>query len=134
MTSDKNQIHLNIEQHEMFETAQKRIKQKRRLWQHFVIFVLGCVFMYVLNKFLGYGENATNSRNWYIYGIIVWTFLFLLHLINVFITNRFLGKEWERNQREKLVSIQKRKIQKIQDEVEKLYVEQTSNLSQEQSN
>ena len=118
----------------MFETAQKRIKQKRRLWQHFVIFVLGCVLMYILNKFLGYGENTTNSRNWYVYGIIVWTFLFLLHLINVFITNRFLGKEWERNQREKLVSIQKRKIQQIQDAVEKLYVEQTSNDSQEQSN
>ena len=134
MTLDKNQTHLSVEQHEMFETAQKRIKQKRRLWQHFVIFVLGCVLMYILNKFLGYGENTTNSRNWYVYGIIVWTFLFLLHLINVFITNRFLGKEWERNQREKLVSIQKRKIQQIQDAVEKLYVEQTSNDSQEQSN
>lgn len=51
---------------------------------------------------------------------------FLIHFINVFITNRFLGKKWEREQREKLVNIQKNKLAKIQQEIEKAKSSETS--------
>lgn len=112
---------LDLQQHEMFENAQRRIKQKKRLFQHFVIFVLGSLLMFVLNRFVGYGQNAENTQNWYIYASIVWAFLFLYHFVNVFITSPFLGKEWERNQREKLIEIQKRKIEKIQNEVQRTF-------------
>ena len=42
-----------------------------------------------------------------------------MHIINVYVTDRFLGKEWERNQREKLVTKQKDRIAKLQVKVEK---------------
>lgn len=106
---------LDIDQHELIETAQSRIRQKKRLYYHFILFLLGSVSMIVANKFLNYGVQY----NWFVWGICIWTFLFLLHLINVFVTNRFLGKKWERQQREKLVTLQKNKIAKLQEQMEK---------------
>ena len=101
---------IELDQHELIEKAQARIRQKKRLYYHFVIFLIGCVIMIVMNKFLKYGE----SYNWFIWGISAWGFLFLMHIINVYVTDRFLGKEWERNQREKLVTKQKDRIAKLQ--------------------
>ncbi|MEH6704844.1 MULTISPECIES: 2TM domain-containing protein [Galbibacter] len=106
---------IELDQHELIEKAQARIRQKKRLYYHFVIFLIGCVIMIVMNKFLKYGE----SYNWFIWGISAWGFLFLMHVINVYVTDRFLGKEWERNQREKLVTKQKDRIAKLQVKVEK---------------
>ena len=108
-------LEIDIDQHELIETAQSRIRQKKRLYYHFVIFLLGSIFMIVANKFLNYYVQY----NWFVWGICIWTFIFLLHLINVFVTNRFLGKKWEREQREKLVNLQKNKLAKIQEEMER---------------
>lgn len=126
----KNIEHLDLEQHELFENAQRRIKQKKRLFQHFVLFLLGCLFMFIINKIMGYGQGQPLTQNWFIYGILVWAFLFIYHFVNVFITSPFLGKEWERTQREKLITLQKKKLQKIQDEVEKAHSEKNTNLQQ----
>jgi len=111
----KKLLEIDIDQHELIETAQSRIRQKKRLYYHFVIFLLGSIFMIVANKFLNYYVQY----NWFVWGICIWTFIFLLHLINVFVTNRFLGKKWEREQREKLVNLQKNKLAKIQEEMER---------------
>lgn len=108
---------IDPEQHEMLEKAQSRIRQKKRLYYHFVIFLLGSVFMIVLNKVLKYGEQY----DWFVWAISGWAFLFIIHLINVYITSAFLGKEWEREQREKLVLKQKTRIAALQKEVEKEY-------------
>lgn len=113
---------IDVDQHELIETAQSRIRQKKRLYYHFILFLLGSIFMIIANKFLNYGVQY----NWFVWGICGWTFLFLLHLINVFITNKFLGKKWEREQREKLVNIQKNKLAKIQEEIEKSKFTRTS--------
>jgi|SRR5699024_7820050 len=113
---------IDIDQHELIETAQSRIRQKKRLYYHFILFLLGSIFMIIANKFLNYGVQY----NWFVWGIGVWTFIFLIHFINVFITNRFLGKKWEREQREKLVNIQKNKLAKIQQEIEKAKSSETS--------
>ncbi|MBL7472418.1 2TM domain-containing protein [Robertkochia sediminum] len=106
---------IDPEQHEMLEKAQSRIRQKKRLYYHFVIFLLGSVFMIVLNKVLKYGEQY----DWFVWAISGWAFLFIIHFINVYITSVFLGKEWEREQREKLVLKQKTRIAALQKEVEK---------------
>ncbi|WP_417442887.1 2TM domain-containing protein [Joostella sp.] len=118
-SNKKPQHEIELDQHELIENAQARIKQKKRLYYHFVIFLIGSVFMIVANKFLKYGEDY----NWFIWGISFWSFLLLLHFINVYFVDPFLGKEWERKQREKLVAIQKKRINKIQLEVEKEYPE-----------
>jgi 2TM domain-containing protein len=113
-SKSKNKSELNLEQHELLETTQDRIRQKKRLYTHFVIFLIGSVFLVLINKILKYGERY----DWFIWAITFWAFLFVIHIFNVFVTQRFMGKEWERRQREKLVFKQKEKIAEIQKEIE----------------
>lgn len=115
-SKDKNTSKLNIEQHELVENAQKRIQQKKRLYSHFVVFLVGSVFLVLINKILKYGQEY----DWFIWAITFWAFLFILHLFNVFVTNKFMGKAWERSQREKLVQKQKQRIAKMEKELNEL--------------
>ena len=100
------------EQHEVYENARKRIQQKKRLYYHFVLFLVGSVFIIVLNLFFNVGEQF---GEWFKYVIAVWFFLWILHFMNVFITKRFFGKEWERLQTEKLIEKHRHKLQKLED-------------------
>lgn len=113
-SKNKNTSKLDIEQHELVENAQKRISQKKRLYTHFVVFLVGSVFLILINKILKYGQEY----NWFIWAITFWAFLFALHIFNVFVTNKFMGKAWERSQREKLVQKQKQRIKVIEKEIE----------------
>lgn len=115
-SKDKNTSKLNVEQHELVENAQKRIQQKKRLYTHFVVFLVGSVFLVLINKILKYGQEY----DWFIWAITFWAFLFILHLFNVFVTNKFMGKAWERSQREKLVQKQKQRIAKMEKELNDL--------------
>ena len=113
-TKDKKKSELNLEQHDLLESAQARIKQKKRLYEHFVIFLIGSVFLVLINKILKFGEEY----DWFVWAITFWAFLFVIHVVNVFVTQKFMGKDWERQQREKLVLKQKQKITEIQKEIE----------------
>ena len=113
-SKDKNKAELNLEQHQLLETAQDRIRQKKRLYSHFVVFLIGSVFLVLINKIFKVGEQY----DWFLWAITFWAFLFLMHVFNVFVTQRFMGKEWERNQRERLVRIQRERISAIQKEIE----------------
>ena len=53
----KNTSKLDAEQRELYENARKRTLQKKRLFQHFIIFLIGAVFFIVLNVVIGYQEN-----------------------------------------------------------------------------
>jgi len=110
----KTKSDVNIEQHELLENAQQRIRQKKQLFSHFVIFLIGSVFLILINKILKFQEKY----DWFIWAITAWAFLFVIHAFNVFVTHQFMGKEWERNQREKLVAKQKQRITEIQKEIE----------------
>lgn len=113
-THEKSKSSMDIEQHEQVEYAQQRIRQKKRLYTHFVVFLVGSVFLILINKILKYGEQY----DWFIWAITFWAFLFVIHLVNVFITNRFMGKSWERAQREKLVKKQQDRLAKMKAEIE----------------
>jgi hypothetical protein len=113
-SKNKNTKAIELEQHELLETAQKRIKQKKSLFSHFVIFLIGSVFLILINKILKYGD----AYDWFIWAITFWAFLFVMHAFNVFVTQKFMGQDWERAQREKLVAKQKAKIQELQKEIE----------------
>ena len=110
----KKKPEIDLEQHELLENAQKRIKQKKRLFVHFVIFLIGGIFLFLINKIFKYGD----TYNWYAWIIAVWAFLFVIHAFNVFVTDKFMGREWERQQRERLVALQKKRIAEIQKEIE----------------
>ncbi len=113
-SKNKKDGRLDQEQHELLETAQRRIKQKKRLYTHFVVFLIGSVFLILINKILKYWEEY----DWFLWAITLWAFLFALHVFNVFVTQRFMGRDWERKQREKLVAKQKERIAELQREIE----------------
>ena len=113
-TKNKTKPELNLEQHDLLESAHARIKQKKRLYEHFIIFLIGSVFLVLINKILKFGIEY----DWFVWAITFWAFLFVIHVVNVFVTQKFMGKDWERLQREKLVLKQKEKIAALQKEIE----------------
>lgn len=103
------------DQHELYEYARKRIKQKKALYFHFVLLVLGSIFMFIANHyFLVFGYTSS----WSTWVITAWLFIFTLHFIKVFITDRFMNKDWEREQISRLVDKQQRKIDQLQTKAE----------------
>ncbi len=111
--------------YELYENARKRIKQKRYLFVHFVLFFVGGVFLITLEKLFNVGVAYTNWSYWI---ILAWAFLFILHFVNVFITKRFMNKQWEREEIDKLVEKQKRKIDQLQKKVESQYSSEQDTL------
>ena len=114
-SENKKGTNIELAQHEQLEYAHSRIRQKKNLYRHFVLFLIGSVFLVLLNKVLKYGE----TYDWAYWVILLWFFLWVLHVVNVFVFNEFMGKTWEREQREKLVAKQQQKISQIKKEVEK---------------
>lgn len=105
---------IDQEQLALIQTAQKRIKQKKRLYYHMVIFIIGSAFLVLLNLVLGFGKDVTLfDTQWFVWAILLWLFLFLIHVFDVFITNRFMGKDWEAAQLEKLIAKQEYRIEKM---------------------
>ena len=115
---DKPQI--DKEQLELIQNAQRRIKQKKRLYTHFVIFLIGSVLLIVANIGLGIGKEIRPfDQDWFLLVVILWLVLFVYHFINVFVFNKFMGKEWEQKQLDKLIAEQKIRIEKIKSELKK---------------
>jgi cell division protein FtsW (lipid II flippase) len=101
--------------HEQYEYARRRIKQKKRLYFHFVLFSLTSIFLFVAHRFF----NVDLETNWCLWLITFWAFLFVLHFIKVFITDRFMDKNWERDQIDRLVALQHKKISQLEKQIEK---------------
>ena len=97
-------------QKELYEYARKRVKQKKRVYLHFILFFVGSIFLYIINKWL----NVQEQYNWYLWVITAWAFLFILHFIKVFVTESFINKKWEQEHVEKLVARQQRHIDKLE--------------------
>lgn len=118
----KNTSKLDSDQRQMYENARARALQKKRLFQHFVIFLVGGVLLIILNVVIGYREDFKPlGYNWFVWAILLWTFFFLIHVINVWVTSSFMGKEWEQKQLEKLVAKQKERIAELQQKVDRDY-------------
>ncbi|NJX14492.1 dihydrofolate reductase [Tamlana crocina] len=116
----KSSPQIDKEQLELIENAQKRIKQKKRLYVHFVLFLIGAIFLIVANTVIGIGKDVTLfGKEWFLFAILLWLFFFLYHLFNVFVTHKFIGKAWEKQQLEKLVAKQKDRIEKIKQDLVK---------------
>lgn len=117
---NKEKAKLDPEQREMFEYARHRIKQKKNLFRHFIIFLAGAVLLIILNLLLNFGEDFRPFQvDWFVWAILIWFFFFLIHFLNVFVMGRFMDKKWENEQMDKLVAKQKNKIAEMQKTVEK---------------
>ena len=110
----KNNSDIDHEQIELLEYAQKRIRQKKFLYYHFILFL----FVSAIVLSLGYVFNIASDiilleYSWYFWVIFSWFFLFIFHVFNVYVTGRFINKSWIKNQKNKLIKIQKLKIENI---------------------
>lgn len=101
-------------QHEQYEYARRRIKQKKRLYFHLIIFFIGSIFIFFDTIFLNIGKPYI----WYKWVVSLWLFIFIIHLIKVFVIDCFMNKNWERTQIDILVGRQKRKIEQLQSELD----------------
>jgi len=120
---------IDKDQLELIEKAQRRVKQKKRLYSHFVIFLIGAVFLILANTALGIGEGIKILNiDWFVFAIFIWLFFLLYHLFNVFITHKFMGKDWEKTQLDKLVGEQKLRIEKLKHKVEKDELTEAKNI------
>lgn len=113
-SEEKNTTAIDLEQHDLLEHAQKRIHQKKGLFSHFILFLIGSLFMVIANKVFKYGE----PYDWSVWALLSWGFLLAIHAFRVFITYRFMGQRWERKQRERLVALQKKRIAEMQKKIE----------------
>jgi amino acid permease len=105
---------MDKDQHELYEYARDRIKQKKRLYFHFILLFLGSFFLFVANKWLSFYPE----KNWWIWAVTIWTFLYILHFINVYVVDSFMNKNWERAQVDKLMLMQTKKIEKLKNDIE----------------
>ncbi len=111
---------IDQEQLELIQNAQHRVRQKKRLYFHFVLFVLGALAMIVANLALGVREDITPfEKPWFVSAILIWLCLLLYHVLNVFVFNTFMGKAWEKAQLDKLIIDQKVRIEKLKNQLEK---------------
>lgn len=116
--SKKTQPSIDPELREQFENAQARVREKKRLYRHLVLFVAGAILLIIINLVLGIGKDFTMFNiDWFVWAILLWTFFFLVHFINVFILSSFMGKEWEQQQIDKLMLKQKNRISKLEDKI-----------------
>ena len=104
------------EQREQYEYARKRIDKKKGVLQHLTIFLAGSIAILVMSLFFGYGDELF-FKNWHVWLLLIWGFLFLLHFFNVFIKNKFMDQEWEDRQLEKLKAKQVKRIKELEEEV-----------------
>lgn len=102
------------EQHELYEKARNTVKQQKFVYYHFILFLVGAAFVFVVNKILKLG-NAYG--NWYQWVIVLWFFGWVIHCVQVFIVNRFFGTDWERAETDKLMIKHAEKLKKLEQQL-----------------
>lgn len=105
-------------QRELIENAQRRVKEKRGLFTHFVVFLVGAVGLIIISQVLIQQEPIKIlGIEWWIWVLFVWLLFLIYHAFKVFITNRLLGPVWEKRQQERLVQKQMNRINQIEEKI-----------------
>jgi fatty acid desaturase len=119
-SKSKKESRNEAEQREQYEYARERILQKKGLLSHLIYFIVGAILLAIINLALGVFKEITFiGYHWFVWAIVVWGFLFLTHVFNVLVKNRFMDKEWENHQLEKLKKLQEKRISELDKEAEK---------------
>jgi hypothetical protein len=89
-------------------------EQSKRLFIHLIILVISSLFLFTANHLLNFHEET----NWWIWVVVVWSCIFIFHVIKVLITDSFMNKNWERAQIDKLMLQQTKKIEKLKNDLD----------------
>ena len=100
----KSNTNIDEEQIKLVENAQKSVKQKKRLFCHFSIMLFGIATLLITNILFEI-KNEIRPFNfpWSYWISVFWFLILIAHVYKVFITNRFMGKDWEKEEIKKLV-------------------------------
>ena len=116
----KNKSTIDDWQIDLVDYARARIRQKKRLYFHFVVFLFTSLIMVILNIGLGYGsETQPFGFPWVLIAALLWAVFLLLHVFQVYVTRRFMNPAWEKNQIKTLVGLQEVRIEKIKRKLDK---------------
>ena len=116
---NKSNSEIDNEQIELLEYAQRRIKQKKYLYYHFVFFIFACAISLSLDYLFDVGGKLILlDYSWSFWIVFSWFFLLLFHVFNVYVTKRFLNNSWARNQKNKLIKLQKKEIENIKQKIQ----------------
>ncbi|MCH1471909.1 MAG: dihydrofolate reductase [Flavobacteriaceae bacterium] len=110
----KNKTTIDDRQIDLVDYARARIRQKKRLYFHFVTFLFASLVMVILNIGLGYGTQIEPfGFPWVLSAALLWAVFLLLHVFQVYVTRRFMNPAWEKEQIKTLVGLQGERIEKI---------------------
>lgn len=116
----KNKTTIDDRQIDLVDYARARIRQKKRLYFHFVTFLFASLVMVILNIGLGYGTQIEPfGFPWVLSAALLWAVFLLLHVFQVYVTRRFMNPAWEKEQIKTLVGLQGERIEKIKRKLDK---------------
>ena len=130
MFSDKTS-HIDDNTIELLENAQNRIRHKRNVYRHFMFFLFISGFILFINLVLSVGENLIFfDYSWSIWVVLIWSFILVYHLFDVFVSKRIISKKWVSVQKSHLIKVQQEKIRSLKKDIEKeskIYADSNSN-------
>ena len=130
MFSDKTS-HIDDNTIELLENAQNRVRQKRNVYRHFIFFLFISGFILFVDLALSVGENLIFfDYSWSIWIVLIWSFILLYHLFDVFVSKRIISKKWISAQKSHLIKVQQEKIRSLKKDIEKeskIYADSNSN-------
>ena len=130
MFSDKTS-HIDDNTIELLENAQNRVRQKRNVYRHFIFFLFISGFILFVDLALSVGENLIFfDYSWSIWIVLIWSFILLYHLFDVFVSKRIISKKWISAQKSHLIKVQQEKIRSLKKDIEKeskIYAHSNSN-------
>ena len=130
MFSDKIS-HIDDNTIELLENAQNRVRQKRNVYRHFIFFLFISGFILFVDLVLSVGENLIFfDYSWSIWIVLIWSFILLYHLFDVFVSKRIISKKWVSAQKSHLIKVQQEKIRSLKKDIEKeskIYADSNSN-------
>ena len=130
MFSDKTS-HIDDNTIELLENAQNRVRQKRNVYRHFIFFLFISGFILFVNLALSVGANLIFfDYSWSIWIVLIWSFILLYHLFDVFVSKRIISKKWVSAQKSHLIKVQQEKIRSLKKDIEKeskIYADSNSN-------
>ncbi len=119
MFSDKTS-HIDDNTIELLENAQNRVRQKRNVYRHFIFFLFISGFILFVDLALSVGENLIFfDYSWSIWIVLIWSFILLYHLFDVFVSKRIISKKWVSAQKSHLIKVQQEKIKSLKKDIEK---------------
>mgnify|MGYP001402569374 FL=1 len=130
MFSDKTS-HIDDNTIELLENAQKRVRQKRNVYRHFIFFLFISGFILFVDLAFSVGENLIFfDYSWSIWIVLIWSFILFYHLFDVFVSKRIISKKWISAQKSHLIKVQQEKIRSLKKDIEKeskIYADSNSN-------